>query len=510
MPCRHHARMTLFTMLLVPLMTATLSAAPQTQPSIKWENWSDDVFARARKEHKFVLMDLEAVWCHWCHVMDHVTYSDPEVVRLINEKYIAVKVDQDARPDISNKYEDFGWPATVVFNGDGGEIVKRQGYLPPKPMARMLQAIIDDPTPGPSVQPEKEIEYGSAMSLDAQTRNQLQREFDGNYDATRGGWGTIHKYLDWDAIEWSMIRARAGDKQAESRARQTLTAALKLIDPAWGGIYQYSTDGDWDHPHFEKIMQFQAEAIRIYALAWEQWHDPAYLHAAQSIQKYLSRFLTSPEGAFYTSQDADLIDGVHSASYFALDDSGRSKLGLPRVDKHVYARENGWAIEGLVALYKATSERAALNEATHAARWIVENRSIERGGFHHGDHDPAGPYLGDSLAMGRAFLALNAATNDHAWLDRARLAGDFIDKHFRAPEGMPGFVTAAGSKPDIDENVYAARFFNSLARCTRRTSDREAARRAMKFLATPQIGRSRGAWGAGVLLADAELTTDVK
>src|SRR5271154_6632870 len=139
------------------LYSAALSLIAQRPPSSKlqWIPWSDNAFAQARQENKFVLLDLEAVWCHWCHVMDDVTYRDPEVIRLLNQKYILVKVDQDSRPDISNRYQDYGWPATVVFAADGSEIVKRQGYLPPRLMASMLQAIIDDPSPGPSI--EKKI-----------------------------------------------------------------------------------------------------------------------------------------------------------------------------------------------------------------------------------------------------------------------------------------------------------------------------------------------------------------
>ncbi len=91
--------------------------------------------------------------------MDEKTYHDPAVIKLLNERYICVRVDQDSRPDISNKYEDYGWPATIVFDATGGEIVKRQGYLPPAQMASMLQAIMDDPTPGPSVRPAEKIEF---------------------------------------------------------------------------------------------------------------------------------------------------------------------------------------------------------------------------------------------------------------------------------------------------------------------------------------------------------------
>jgi hypothetical protein len=87
-------------------------------------------------------------------------YRDPKVIELIRSHYVAVLVDEDSRPDLSNRYEDYGWPATIVFGADRGEIVKRRGYIPPRPMASMLQAIIDDPTPGPSVVPEGDLTPG--------------------------------------------------------------------------------------------------------------------------------------------------------------------------------------------------------------------------------------------------------------------------------------------------------------------------------------------------------------
>src|SRR5579872_5789047 len=134
------------------------SGAKAESRKLEWHPWSESIFAQAKEQHRFVLLDLEAVWCHWCHVMDEVTYRDADVVRLLKAKYILVKVDQDSRPDLSNRYEDYGWPATIVFDGKKHEIVKRQGYLPPKMMASMLQAIIDDPTPGPSVGAETKLE----------------------------------------------------------------------------------------------------------------------------------------------------------------------------------------------------------------------------------------------------------------------------------------------------------------------------------------------------------------
>ena len=118
-------------------------------------------------------------------------------------------------------------------------------------------------------------------------------------------------------------------------------------------------------------MQMQAENLRIYSLAWSQFHDRRYLAAAQAIHHFLIDFLRSPNGAFYTSMDADLVDGVHSADYFALSDSARRARGIPHVDEHPYTRENAWAIRALVALYESTGDRTALDEATTAATWII-------------------------------------------------------------------------------------------------------------------------------------------
>src|SRR5450432_2138185 len=239
--------------LLFTLARTAGSSFAAPAPAIDWQPWSDEVLAQAKREHKFVLLDLEAVWCHWCHVMDVTTYRDPKVIALLNKQYLTVKVDQDSRPDLSNRYEDYGWPATVVFDGAGHEIVKRQGYLTPEEMASMLQAIIDDPSPGPSVQAEKEISFPANPLLPDALRTKLQKDYLDGYDAKNGSWGTDQKYLDWDSVELAIDEAAHGDARAESMATQTLNAQLQILDPVWGGFYQYSTDGVWTNPHFEKI-----------------------------------------------------------------------------------------------------------------------------------------------------------------------------------------------------------------------------------------------------------------
>jgi uncharacterized protein len=495
---------------LIPALFLALSAWAGTPPALEWNQWSSGVFARAKQESRFVLLDLEAVWCHWCHVMDSTTYQDSAAVELLKSRYILVKVDQDSRPDLASRYEDYGWPATIVFDSDGHEIVKRQGYIAPKEMVSMLRAIIADPAPGPSVVAEQPIEFASSPVLLAEMREQLAANYRLRYDSKNGSWGFQQKFLDWDGVEYAMLLARQGDAQAEKMALQTLTAQLNLVDPVWGGVYQYSTDGDWKHPHFEKIMQFQAENMRIYAMAWQQWHRPEYLQAAQAIRRFLQTFLTSPDGAFYTSMDADLIDGQHSAAYFKLNDAARRRLGLPHVDRHIYARENGWAIAALAALSQAANDPTCLADAERAAKWVMEHRALDGGGFRHDERDPAGPYLGDTLAMARAFLSLYAATGDRAWLDRAQYSLEFIAANFRNTAGA-GYVTARTAAdaayrphPERDENVALARAANTAWHASGDAKFRRIAEEAMRYVVTPQVASMYTA--APTLLADAELT----
>jgi uncharacterized protein YyaL (SSP411 family) len=497
---------------LSALCPLAAQGTPAGADKIHWVAWSNDDFATAKREHKFVLLDLQAVWCHWCHVMDKETYDDPKVIALVNARYIAVKVDQDSRPDLANRYENYGWPATVVFNADGGEIVKRQGYIPPVPMASMLQAIIDDPTPGPSVSNAAPTSgTGDVFSLPA-GEQKLQAQFEAGYDHKLGGWGFSHKFLDWDSVEYAMTEGLGGDAEATKMARQTLDAQLKLIDPVWGGVDQYSID-DWDHPHFEKLMQMQAEDMRIYAQAYEQYHDPAYLQAARHIDGYVRQFLTGPDDAVYTSQDADVHPGQAPEPYFKLDDAGRRRIGLPRVDQHIYARENGWFIQALCGLFSATGEPAYRDEAKSEAGWIVTHRSVPGGGFKHGE-EAAPLYLGDTLTMGRAFLDLYSVTGEAKWLAQSGLALSFIRSHFAAPRGGPGFVTSnattAGFQPipEYDENVALARFANLLFHYTNNAADRETAETALRYPATPDLADSRHAFVGGLLLAELEFNSD--
>src|SRR3954447_20507387 len=159
---------------IVAFSFAALFASPSfAADGPKWSEWGDDLFSRAAAEQRFVILDLEAVWCHWCHVMEKTTCADPQVKELLASKYLPARVARDATPDLSSRYGDWGWPATIVFAPDGTEIAKIRGYIEPTRMQVLLKAVIDDPSPGPSVGEAFAIKPSASVFLTRDQRAEL-------------------------------------------------------------------------------------------------------------------------------------------------------------------------------------------------------------------------------------------------------------------------------------------------------------------------------------------------
>lgn len=480
--------------------------------AIRWRDFSDQVFDEARRDNKFVVLYLKAVWCHWCHVMENTTYRDPDVRAAMAAHYIPVRVDQDSRPDLSLRYEDFGWPATIIFGPDGTEIAKLRGYRQPEQFLAVLKDVVADPSP---------VNYGDAVAesassptarLPAARKAELEAAFIKGYDQENGGWGELHKFVDAQAMEYALALAKRGDKEAERMARQTLQQSFNLIDPAWGGVYQYSDKADWKSPHYEKLMSFQASHLMLYALAHAQWKTPEHRDAAEKIYRYIVDFLTAPDGAFHVSQDADSVPGDHGSDFFVLDAEARKTKPMPKVDTNKYARENGWAIAAMAAFHDATGEKDALDRAIRAARWVIANRALDGGGFRHAEQDKGGPFLGDTLAMAQGFLALYRSTAAPEWLDRAQAAAGFLVERFTDPAtggffaGAPDAASGVLGKPvkSRDENIVAARFLNLLFQYTGEARWRGAAETGFGYLASPAVIDAVD-FLPGVLLAEREL-----
>ncbi|MBV6412728.1 MAG: thioredoxin domain-containing protein [Xanthomonadales bacterium] len=474
---------------------------------IGWLRDDRAAFAQARTQGRFVLLYLEAVWCHWCHVMDQQTYADARVRKLLDAHYLTLRIDQDSRPDLANRYRDYGWPATIVFAPDGSEIVKRRGYIAPENFARLLQAIVDDPTPERGDHRDEDAPPSPTGTLPEALRTELQRRHEDSYDERLGGLDHRLKFIERDSVEWALTLAQQGDAQERARAEQTLDAALALLDPVWGGFYQYSTQGDWRHPHYEKLTTLQGEYLRIYALGCAVLGRPRFCAAAQRVRAYAHTFLRAPGGGYRASQDADVRPGEHSAAYFALDDAGRRAIGVPRVAPQVYARETGAMIEALATLSEVTGDRGALADAKAAAEWALRERRNPDASYRHDARDPGGPYLGDSLRMARALLALYRADGERRWLAESLATTRRIDALFRTRAGFASAVQGdapIAPLPTIEEQISLARHANLLAHYSGDASLRATAEHALAWLAKEEIALAAFT-EAGILQAEQEL-----
>jgi len=477
---------------------------------VPWRRWSDAVFEQAKREDRLILLHMAAVWCHWCHVMEATTYRDPAVLSRLAERFIPVRVDQDADPALSYRYEHIGWPGSVILDGDGNEVLKRRGYVSPELFLKLLDIAIEDPSAIAATGTYPEPQPRGPLA--PERRAAVEAAVLAMYDGAHGGFGDVHRFLQAEALELALARGRA-EPRWSAMARLTLANARALIDPVWGGMYQYSDALDWSSPHYEKIMVVQSSALRLYALAYARWGDPADLEAARAVRRFLRDFLRAPEGAYWASADAD-AGAIEGKAYFALDDAGRRRLGLPRVDRNLYAREQGWAASGLAALHDVDGEPAALAEAVAAVEWAIASRRTPTGAFGHGSAADADAYLADSLAMAEAFLALWRSTGERRWLAEARATAEVILERFSDAEAggfmaqrPPDDARGAFRNPvkQFEENVATVRLLNLLAHYYAEPRYREAAERGLAFLAG---FAEEGMFVPGALLADAELARE--
>lgn len=486
--------------------------------AFQWSPWSKETFERARREGKYILLHGAAVWCHWCHVMEETTYLDPEVGRILNERFVTIRVDVDSRPDIEERYGAWGWPATILFKPDATEIGKFRGYLPPEELRQILRDIEKQALDGDDEYAIREPGAQSARVDELRwVALRVARDMDWYYDPEEGGWGMRQKAPLGANAEFETRRARRGDSAAKKRALFSLHKHAEIIDPVWGGIYQYSTGSTWKEPHFEKLMTYQAENLAAFAAGYAISRDPKVLSHAEAIVRYVNRFLSRKDGGFYVSQDADV--GTHDKRqrfvdgnvYYARDEKGRLALGTPWVDDHVYGYENGIIMSALVSLHEASGKRAHLARAERAAAVMLKSHVEPTGAVRHdADAETTVRYLADVAGVGRALAQLAEATGDDRYRDAAtRIAGFLTSSLLDEPTGAFWANTvdpdAAGvfarRRRPFSHNVLAARFLAALADATDDESYRERARRTLAAIATPAALDSQGRMVGPYLLA---------
>jgi uncharacterized protein YyaL (SSP411 family) len=482
----------------IPLLSLLLAlparAAPIDNSDGFWSEWSDATFAQAAREKKFVIMSLQSWWCRWCHIMNRETWANPEVRSLLKDKFIPVYVDQDSRPDISQRYERWGWPATIIFASDGTEIVKLRGFYSPQFFLPVLKGTIEDPSPVTYPDPGGD-ERGRMLETgltDAQ-RQEILGFINNAWDEEHGGWSKS-KFVDDPTLTWALQQARQGDAVNTVRIKKVLTLMASTMIDKSGAINQVNLKPDWSEPSREFPMFAQETGLSVYARAWSMFGDPAYRQAADHIYGFLRDTMAAPGGGFYASM-------------------GMSE-GEPGVDRRQYARETAQAISGVLAYYDATGVVEARDLAISAARWVLANRALPGGGFRHAEQDKGGPYLADNVEMAKALLALHRSTGEREWLTQAQATADFIARTFVDP-ATGGFVASASLEApalvrpikEREDNVTAVRMFNLLSSYTSEVSYRELAEAGMGYLTSPPIIDAFG-FLPDVLLAEDELRNE--
>jgi uncharacterized protein YyaL (SSP411 family) len=301
---------------------------------IKWHEWSDEAFAAARRENKPILLDIGAVWCHWCHVMDRESYDDADIAKIVNERFVAIKVDRDERPDIDSRYQiavssitgQGGWPLTAFLTPDGKPFYGGT-YFPPEDhygrpsFKRVLLSISNayheknDDVTEQAKMVEAAISRGelhaekqgvfSAEIVDAIVKSAVQ-----GFDSTNGGFGSAPKFPHPSIIDLLIDQSeRSGDEEIKRIFTMTLEKMANggVYDQLAGGFHRYSVDERWVVPHFEKMSYDNSELLKNYVHAYQATGLDFFAAVARDIIRWTDEWLSDRErGGFYASQDADI------------------------------------------------------------------------------------------------------------------------------------------------------------------------------------------------------------
>ena len=307
---------------------------------IQWHEWGEEAFAAAQRENKPILLDIGAVWCHWCHVMDRESYDNPEIAEIINQRFIAVKVDRDERPDIDSRYQvavssisgQGGWPLTAFLTPDGKPFYGGT-YFPPddhygRPsFKRVLLSISNayheknDDVIEQAKLVEGAISHAESFTgksadfsptvIDAIVQSALKM-----YDPQNGGFGSAPKFPHPAGLDLLIDQyVRSGDEQLRDVFVSTLEKMARggVYDQLAGGFHRYSVDERWIVPHFEKMCYDNSELLKNYVHAYQATGSEFFAAVARDIIRWMDEWLSDRDhGGFYASQDAD----------YSMDDDG--------------------------------------------------------------------------------------------------------------------------------------------------------------------------------------------
>lgn len=367
-----------------------------TANEIKWLDFEEGL-KRAKKENKLILLDISAKWCHYCNLMETTTYSDKEVIKIINEKFIPVKVDADLRKDINKKYNQGGLPTTAILTQDG-TLIYGNLYLPPEDLKKVLLYFSSlSKEEIEKIKNEKDLKSQLPFSLkeiqiDKSVFDLVNTNILGMIDKEYGGYDDEVKF-PIDNIVYYLILKYLENPNNLSLLKKTLQGYEKLIDKEEGGIFRYATKRDWTQPHYEKLLRDQASIALAFFNAYSVLKDKSLLDDANLILDFSKKTLyNQKEKYFYGSQGADIVDDegkilVSGEVYFSknkqdrifLENVYRRKLPL---DDNFYFGENALMVKTLAYSYLFNKNNNDLKIAEDLMTKIIKEGFKQNGIIH--------------------------------------------------------------------------------------------------------------------------------
>lgn len=410
-----------------------------SETKVHWREWGDAAFQEAREQDKPILLDISAVWCHWCHVMDHGIPGDPvhtgsyeneEIADFINNYFIPIRVDTDRRPDINARYNMGGWPTTAFLTPDG-DILTGGTYFSPAQMRALLQQVQlywrsnreaiklqaqqlrQREQALPRARPDARLSWG----IISQVVGAIAQE----YDPVYGGLGSEPKFPQpevWELLLAQYVSQPARDRRLLEMVTHTLVrmGGGGMYDHVEGGFFRYSTTCDWSVPHFEKMAEDHGRLIPLYLHAWQVTGEEALFNILHKTLAYVTTTLYDDQrGVFAGSQDAD-------EEYYSRPLPERRKMKPPFIDRTVYtdwnARLGAAFLELADALDEVRYREMGLRTLNFLWEYLVPSGEAA---YHYLDEQGRHlqGLLGDQVALARACLEAFMRIGAAAWLERA-------------------------------------------------------------------------------------------
>ena len=472
-----------------------------TETKVSWLQWNEESFKKAKTLDKPILLGISAVWCHWCHVMDKTTYSDSEVARLIEDKFVPIRVDRDQRPDIDKRYNMGGWPSTAFLTPDG-EILTGGTYIPPQQMKSLLDHISNVYKKNNLKSKIKELkkekteppstEYGLGSEVFLSVIDYLTLGIASRFDSLHGGFGNAPKFPHSDALRLALLQYHLqGHKAALNIVKKTLTEMSNggIYDKEEGGFFRYSTTMDWSIPHYEKMCEDNAKLLVNYLEAYQVTGENVFRDTAKGILAYVNAKLSDQiNGGFYGSQDADEV-------YYKLSLPERLKREPPRIDRTLFVNWNSMMSSAYMLASVVLDDQHYQDFALQTVNLLLETSfSPENGAAHYlfrGKSHLSG-LLTDQVHMMECLIDSYHITSNRKFLDSAESLAEFtLDKLWSNTGGFydkPKETGAFGAlklldKP-LNENSVAADAFLRLHHVTGKQEHLETAKKTLEHFAS--------------------------